>query len=198
MTIKRASTLTKDQVDGLRQYIENKSRQPERDDLILCLSHYAGLRVSEIAKLSIDTAFLNAEGQLPPVKMAIIHIYHNVGKKQRERDIPMHPEIHKAIKRFMVAHPFLNHVAFSPYNPRVRMKVNALTVWFYRLYENAGYQKCSSHSGRRTFATTAARRLADHHTSLRDLQILMGHSRLETTEGYIEPSGETRSLVSSL
>ena len=45
----------------------------------------------------------------------------------------------------------------------------------------------SSHSGRRTFITNAARKISTVGGSLRDIQILVGHSVLSMTQRYIDP-----------
>ena len=45
---------------------------------------------------------------------------------------------------------------------------------------------CSSHSGRRTFITRAARKVSEVGGSVRDVQQLAGHARLQTTQRYID------------
>lgn len=62
---------------------------------------------------------------------------------------------------------------------------SAVTVWFFRLYAGLNMVGCSSHSGRRTFLTKAARRVSEVRGSLRDLQQLAGHANLATTALYI-------------
>jgi integrase/recombinase XerC len=55
---------------------------------------------------------------------------------------------------------------------------------------------CSSHSGRRTFMTRAARNVSQVGGSLRDLQELAGHTSLAMTPRDIEGDTDaTRTLV---
>jgi integrase/recombinase XerD len=42
-------------------------------------------------------------------------------------------------------------------------------LWFHRLYSGLGMAGCSSHSGRRTFITRAARKVSEVGGSLRDV-----------------------------
>ena len=60
-------------------------------------------------------------------------------------------------------------------------------------YTELGFVGCSSHSGRRTFITNAARKISTVGGSLRDVQFLAGHSSLQTTQRYIE--GDTQAQV---
>ncbi len=63
---------------------------------------------------------------------------------------------------------------------------NSTTHWFKRLYRTLGFDGCSSHSGRRTFITGAARKVSVAGGSLRDVQQLAGHASLQTTRRYVE------------
>lgn len=205
MANKRAKVLDEQQFKKLLAYIDEHSSMPVRDRLIVYLSFKAGLRVAEIAKIDF-TALTDAEGRIAKT----IHVYGNVAKKKRERDIPMHPELKKAITAFMKLYPDAPGIAISsqPFQhgrsiwdkppPLKRMNPNSLAQYYRRLLIAAGFEGASSHSGRRTFATDISRILARHHQSLRDLQRLMGHARLDTTERYIEPSNDTFNLVAAI
>lgn len=205
MAIKQAKTLDDDQFDRLINFINIKSSMPVRDRLMALLSFKAGLRVSEIAKIDIS-AMTNAEGRIAK----IITIYSNVGKKERMREIPMHDGIRDALEEFRKTYPKATFIALSsqpfryrkpehvPAGEYKRMSINALTVYFRWLYKQAGFEGASSHSGRRTFGTKLARRANNYHNSLKDVQNLMGHARLDTTERYLEPSDDTVDMVNSL
>ena len=69
---------------------------------------------------------------------------------------------------------------------------------FARWYEVLGFQGCSSHSGRRTFITNAARKISTVDGSLRDVQMLAGHANLRTTQRYIEPNASAQTRVVQL
>ena len=70
---------------------------------------------------------------------------------------------------------------------RCRKGVGAQTItnWFHATYKTLGFSGCSSHSGRRTFITKAAKSCSLVGGSLKDVQELAGHSDLKTTARYI-------------
>ena len=70
------------------------------------------------------------------------------------------------------------------------MTALSIVVWFNRAFRIIGLNGCSSHSGRRTFITGAARNIHRSGCSLRDVQLLAGHRSIGTTERYID--GDTR------
>ena len=72
--------------------------------------------------------------------------------------------------------------------------VNLFAAW----YRAAGLKGCSSRSGRRTFITNAARTISTVGGSLRDVQMLAGHSALSTTQRYIEADAEAQRRVVEL
>jgi integrase/recombinase XerC len=90
-----------------------------------------------------------------------------------------------------------NHIVAS--NRGGPMRANSIVNWFVAMFADLGLEGCSSHSGRRTFITAAAKNVYRAGGSLRDVQLLAGHRSIETTQRYIE--GDTPSqhrLVSLL
>lgn len=80
----------------------------------------------------------------------------------------------------------------------LRTSAQAVVNLFQRWYRDLGLVGCSSHSGRRTFITNAARKISTVGGSLRDVQHLAGHSSLQTTQRYIEGDSEARKRVVDL
>ena len=75
------------------------------------------------------------------------------------------------------------------------MSPQAVVNLFWRWYRHVGFDGCSSHSGRRTFITNTARKISMVGGSLRDVQMLAGHSNLRTTQRYIEPDADAQRRV---
>ena len=69
---------------------------------------------------------------------------------------------------------------------------------FQRWYGKLGLIGCSSHSGRRTFITETSKKISMVGGSLRDIQMMVGHSSLQTTQRYIESDSESQMKVVNL
>jgi len=78
------------------------------------------------------------------------------------------------------------------------MTAGGVVQWFRRVYSGLGFVGASSHSGRRTFITQAARRISTVGGSLRDVQDLARHRSLTTTSRYIEVNAEAKRRVVDL
>src|SRR5712692_3228507 len=139
----------------------------------------------------------NSEGQIGDV----IALQNRASKgKGGGRVIPMHSDLKAALvalhrERGVKAHPEWPVI----HSERDRgLSAGAVAVWFHRLYTGLGMVGCSSHSGRRTFITRAARKISEAGGSLRDVQQLAGHSNLGTTARYIEHDAEAQWKVVGL
>jgi integrase/recombinase XerD len=190
----RARTLNLDQLERVLAYIDKHSSCPESDRLKMELSFHAGLRACEIAGLRLRDV-TDAEGAISNE----IHVREEISKGRRERSVPMHPRIKAALEAFRQRYPYLDSFAVSHRGraPRIQ-STNALTVWFHSIFKQAGFEGCSSHSGRRTFITQLARRSNHFNGSLRDVQIAAGHARLDTTAAYIDPGETLAEMIHSL
>jgi integrase/recombinase XerD len=164
-----------------------------RDRVMVLLSVRAGLRACEIAGLdwSMVTGPDGRVGRLMSVDDCI-------AKKGGGRRIPMHPELRSALCRYGATVPRRGPVLSSARTGR-HLRANSVVNWFITLYAEIGASGCSSHSGRRTFITHAARHAHRAGASLRDVQMLAGHRSIEVTQGYIDGDSDAqRRLVASL
>ena len=79
------------------------------------------------------------------------------------------------------------------------MNPGSIVNCFAMAYRVVGLEGCSSHSGRRTFITRAARLVHKAGGSLRDVQLLAGHRSIQTTQRYIDGDTDAqRKLVSMI
>ena len=169
-----------------------QSKDPARDRVMVLLSAKAGLRAAEIAGLDWSMV-LDARACIGDT----ITIRDGIAKKQSGRKVPMHADLRAALRTLSRTGGTSGPVIRSARGGA--MRANSIVNWFVALFAELGIEGCSSHSGRRTFITTAARRAHRAGCSLRDVQLLAGHRSIETTQGYID--GDTdgqRRLVSLL
>jgi integrase len=155
------------------------TRHPLRNRLIILLSAKAGLRAGEIAKLTWDM-LVDGNGRLGD----LIELRDCATKRASGRRIPIHPDLAAALIEWRQNGATTDYVIRSERGGP--MTALSIVVWFNRAFKNIGLNGCSSHSGRRTFVTRAARAAHKAGGSLRDVQLLAGHRSIQTTQRYIE------------
>lgn len=188
---KRARVLADADILKALAHVE-RGNSPASDCVKVLLSCKAGLRAAEIAELRRH-AFTDAHGKVS----TYLTVFSS--KTGTVREIPIHPMLRDALQRLITTHPQTDRVAFSARHGRIRPQTaKSVTVWFLRLYRQLGLVGCSSHSGRRTFATRAARACGAHNASLADVQRLLGHAQLSSTECYLDFSAGTEALVHAI
>ena len=194
---KQAKTLTKGQVDSLTAFLLTR-RHGLRDQTVFLLSVRAGLRAKEIANLKWSM-ILTPEGEVGDA----IHLTNTASKGRSGRVIPLNKQLRENLKQMLVAarqdqrfHPALSYVVTTERSAHTSPQ--AVVNMFKRWYEDIGLLGCSSHSGRRTFITNAARKISTVGGSLRDVQMLAGHSSLAVTQRYIDGDSEARRKVVDL
>ncbi|MGE0752386.1 MAG: tyrosine-type recombinase/integrase [Variibacter sp.] len=178
MAIKRAKILSDGEIDALRVYAWN-SRHPLRNDVMVLLSVKAGLRAKEIAALTWRMV-LGAGGEVATA----IELSDTATKGGRGRVVPIHPDLTTALRSLAIDADLGGAVIVSERGGPM-LPVNVVH-WFARAFRAIGLAGCSSHSGRRTFITRAARKVHVTGGSLRDVQILAGHQSIDMTQRYIE------------
>ena len=163
----------------------------------MLLATRAGLRACEIARLTWGMV-LDANGSVS----GSLDIRSSIAKRGSGRRVPLHPQLKAALVRWLANQPLDRRTPDSHVLPSLRggaLRPNSIVNWFVAKCREAGLEGCSSHSGRRTFITNAARRAHRAGASLRDVQMLAGHRSIETTQVYIDGDTDAqRRLVASL
>ena len=188
---KQAKTLSRGQVEAVLGYLA-KTRRPERNKLIFLLSAKAGLRAKEIARLTWWMTN-DAQGEIGRA----ICLQDSASKGKSGRVIPISEELRAALIEYRKTVPHAGPYVIST-ERSVATSPQAILNLFHRWYRHLGFEGCSSHSGRRTFITNAARKISTVGGSLRDVQALAGHSNLRTTQRYIDENPEAHARVVEL
>ncbi len=195
MTLKRqAKTLNRSNIDRALQHVRLK-RNGLRNEVILLLSIRAGLRAKEIAGLRWSM-LLNPDGEVGDY----IHLTDVASKGRSGRAIPLNRDLkqalialHRTYVKFGIPRRAERHIIITERRDHATPQV--IVNLFQRWYAELGLLGCSSHSGRRTFITNAARKISTVGGSLRDVQALAGHRSLNTTQRYIEFDSQAQSKV---
>jgi integrase len=180
-------------LQALLAWLETR-KHAERNRLIVLLSFKAGLRAKEIALLKWSMV-MNADGEIGDH----IHLTNEASKGQSGRIIALNKELRKQLTNVKQ----INGIDIADADRSTiqtrrgegttpQVIVNSFGEWYRKL----GFVGCSSHSGRRSFITQAARKASLIGGSLRDVQALAGHASLATTSRYIATDAEAqRKLV---
>jgi integrase/recombinase XerD len=183
---KQAKVLTEKQEASVIRYLET-TRWSQRDTVIFLLSVKAGLRAKEISGIRWRM-ITDAEGNVGDT----IALEDIASKGKSGRTVPIHSRLHDALMTLAKTQvvqgdqPVITSERGGPMTPK------SIAKWFLKLYGTLGMEGCSSHSGRRTFITRAARKVSEVGGSVRDVQQLAGHSSLQTTQRYIEADSEAK------
>ena len=156
----------------------------KRDRAMLELMYATGVRVSELTKMDLsDMDFKNK----------LIRV---TGKRRKERIVPFGDPASEALKTYLGARDrFLNNAAVSEREPEAvflnyqgtritTRSVGRMVEKYIRIC--AGMHDISPHALRHSFAT----HLLDSGADLRDIQELLGHARLSSTQIYTHVSME--------
>ena len=194
---KQAKILSKKQIDQLLWYV-GTNRNAMRNRIIVLLSVRAGLRAKEIAGLKWSM-ITDADGEISDS----IHLTDEASKGKSGRIIPLNMKLRHELEDWREhetkRHGFNIATSYVVSTERAgKTSAQAIVNMFSAWYVETGLVGCSSHSGRRTFITNAARQITTVGGSLRDVQMLAGHSSLAVTQRYIEGDSEARRKIVDL
>ena len=177
------TTLTVDEVFRLIDSPENRSgkllsnaprARKSRDRAILELLYSSGLRVGELVGLNLNHLDLD---------LGIVKV---MGKGRKERIVPVGEKAVDALKAFLEERGVIRGEAPLFLNPRGgRLTARSVGRLIKKYTRRSGiFRKVSPHSLRHTFAT----HLLDAGADIREIQEMLGHASLSTTQRYIHLS----------
>jgi len=174
----QAKTLTKEEITRVLDYI-NTRRFSQRNRAMMLLTHLAGLRIGEVACLRWSDV-MNLDGTVKDE----IRLLPDMTKGRHARTVFINAKLKAVLQAYADqakcvdrSYPFFS----SQKSIKSGFSANSLSQTFALLYEGAGLEGASSHSGRRTFLTT----LANKGTAIHLLKTLAGHRSISTTAAYL-------------
>lgn len=180
-----AKALTAQEIEKVLAHIAQHA-YAERNKLMLLFTVAAGLRVSEVAGLTIGDV-RNDDGT---VRSEIYLASHRV-KHGHARTIFLNKRLQQELADYLATRTLrdANLPLFSTQRgARCSFSPNTLTQYFYWMFKNAGVKGASSHSCRKTFLTS----LASQGVSVFVLASLAGHKSITTTQRYITTNDDVK------
>jgi integrase/recombinase XerD len=177
----QAKTLTTADIEQLLSYI-NTRKYAARNRSMMLLTHWAGLRIGEVACLRWSDV-TNRDGKvkdeirLLPEMTKGRHARTVFVSAKLKAELQAYADQAKCVER---SYPFFA----SQKSVKSGFSSNSLSQTFSLLYEGARLEGASSHSGRRTFLTN----LANKGTAIHLLKTLAGHRSIQTTAAYLYSS----------
>ena len=190
MLNRQAKVLRAGQIRAVLHHI-SRTRHPVRNRVIFLLSLRAGLRAKEIAALEWRMV-TDPESNIADA----IRLTNAAAKGQSGGVVPMAAELRSSLEALRRKTP--NPLGSGRVIRTERSDTTSAQViinMFQSWYSALGFDGCSSHSGRRTFITMAARNIGRFGGSLRDVQALARHSSLAMTQRYIEVDSDAMKRV---
>ena len=177
----QARTLTHKELRRVLDYVASRPHAA-RNRLVLLMTHWAGMRVGEVAALRVCDVL----GQDGTVK-AEIRLDAQRTKGKHARTVFLGDKLRKEIAAYAKTLDDQQGQLFRT-QKRAHFTANSLCQTLKAIYAQAGMDGASSHSGRRSFITT----LASKGVGVRVLASLAGHRSIATTQLYIDVNDDMK------
>lgn len=158
------------------------TKYESRNRLILSLSYYAGLRSVEICSLCIGDV-LNGDGS---IKDTILLKSHQT-KGTESHTVVLSAHLRGELEKYISDYSLHKERLTAPLIRSQKggfFSSQSLQNPFKHLYKSVGFDDCSSHSGRRKFASS----LDEKNVSIGVIKSLLRHSHISSTQRYISVS----------
>ena len=175
----QAKVLNPTELRRVLDYIATR-RHSARNRAMLLLTHYAGMRVAEVAALRLNDV-LNSDSTIK----SEVRLMPQQTKGKYARTVYLNEKIQKELAIY-IKNIRIQDMAKPLFRTQKQegFSANSLTQYFFYLYRNVGLVGCSSHTGRRSFLTG----LANKGTAIHILKSLAGHRNISTTAAYLYSS----------
>jgi integrase/recombinase XerD len=173
----QAKTLSDRELQRVLEYV-NTTKFAKRNRTILLLTHWAGMRIGEVAAIRYCDV-LTSDGKI----RSEIYLSAEQTKGSRSREVLLSARMQAELATYVMAHPCKD--AKKPLFATLRsdgFTPNTLAHIVSGLYRQAGFNGATSHSGRRGFLT----KLSEKGVSVRVMMQLAGHTAMSTTQKYID------------
>lgn len=170
---KLPKTVPTDDIKKVYKYILSREKRPswanDRDSILVRLLFVAGIRISEALGLSFRDISTDS-----------ITVF---GKGSKERIVPIMPDIAKEIEDLFLSYPFIVKKADPVFmiSEGKTISVRYVQDMFQKIRNKLGLENfLTPHKIRHSFATS----LLQNGANIREIQSLLGHSNLNTTQIY--------------
>jgi integrase/recombinase XerD len=177
----QAKTLTPAEIEQFLSRI-NTRKYAARNRSMMLLTHWAGLRIGEVAGLrwsdvTTTDGLVNDEIRLLPDMTKGRHARTVFVSDKLKAELQAYAALTTCVYR---SYPFFA----SHKSIKLGFNANSLAQTFALIYDGASLEGASSHSGRRTFLTN----LANKGTAIHILKTLAGHRSISTTAACLYSS----------
>lgn len=188
---KQSKVLNKKQIEMVSTYLRSK-RNGLRNQTIFLLSIKCGLRAKEIAELRWKEVCHSGGGIDENINLT-----NKTSKGRSGRIIPLNKDVKNNLTELLEEHTKfrsfdVNTSSVVRTERSLSTSSQSIVNMFQKWYSTLGLIGCSSHSGRRTFITETSKKISLVSGSLRDVQMMVGHSSLQTTQRYIDWNSEAQ------
>jgi site-specific recombinase XerD len=171
--------LTRQEYQALLRACSHNARDAAIVELIL----QTGMRLSEVARLTLDDVELPPRINREPGNVGSVSIQ---GKGRKHRTVPLNYKACRALKAWLTVRPKISEPALFVTKFREPMGPRAIQQLVEKYLKEAGIRGASVHTLRHTMAT--------HHvakgTNLETVRDLLGHADLKTTSIYVSTAKE--------
>ena len=175
----QARVLNSQELRRVLDYVATR-RHSARNRAMLLLTHYAGMRVGEVAALRLNDV-LNGDNTVKDE----VRLLPEQTKGKHARTVYLNERMRKEINLYLRTSRIKDANKPLFYTQKQSgFSANSLAQYFFYLYRNVGLSGCSSHSGRRGYLTT----LANQGIAIHILKSLAGHRNISTTASYLYSS----------